>query len=62
MGFSPTALAQDSLDSVPQITIEALDLVAIAEEDEERDALGLAPRFAIPKSVEITPEIGRAHV
>ena len=55
-GFSADALAQSPLDSVPQISIDALDLVTIAAEDEERDALGLAPRYAIPKSVTVTPE------
>ncbi len=32
-----------------------LDLAAIATEDEERDREGLAPRFAIPEAVSITP-------
>jgi len=33
-----------------------LDLVRVYEEDEDRDARGLPPRFAIPESVWLTPE------
>jgi len=44
-----------SLQAVPRVDIPALDLDAVRLEDEEREVLGLAPRYAIPTPVSMTP-------
>jgi hypothetical protein len=43
------------VDQIDTFLASPLDLAAIAKEDEERDAQGLVPRFAIPEPVSITP-------
>lgn len=50
---APVAL--HSIQNITQITFDALDLSAIAAEDVDRERDGLAPRYAIPKPVQITP-------
>ena len=54
-GFTTFGSAQDSIKIVPTISIDSLDLVALEAEDSLRDAQGLAPRFAVPHDVSITP-------
>jgi len=44
------------LADVPVLTVPELDLEAIAEEDEQRLAAGLAPRYAIPNPVQVDPD------
>ena len=53
----PTAsrYAVKDIDRIDTVLTSQLDLVAIAREDEDRDAQGLVPRFAIPEAVAITP-------
>jgi hypothetical protein len=41
---------------VPLRAVLSVDLAAVTLEDAEREAAGLAPRFAIPNKVEITPD------
>ncbi len=52
---SSSASAQSSGVEIPVIKFEALDLNTIAQEDLDRDSFGLAPRYAIPQPVVITP-------
>ena len=68
-GTSTLALGQDiqlskptvqtaslqSLDKVAQAVIPALDLVQVQIEDEQRFQAGMAPRFAVPHEVALTP-------
>jgi hypothetical protein len=44
------------LDRVPLVQAPAVDRVALAREDLEREAAGLPYRFAIPNAVSITPD------
>ncbi|MEC9476537.1 MAG: hypothetical protein VX764_05805 [Planctomycetota bacterium] len=53
---SATAHADVSLKEVPVIHLPGLDIDTLAIEDEERDALGMAPRYAVPNPVTITPQ------
>ncbi|MFH0946935.1 MAG: trypsin-like peptidase domain-containing protein, partial [Planctomycetota bacterium] len=46
----------NSIEDVPVLEVPALDLEAIAVEDEQRESGGLAPRFAIPFPVSVTPD------
>ena len=41
--------------AVPVRTAPAVDRIVVAAEDSQREAAGLAPRFAIPNTVSITP-------
>ena len=54
----PTALSRASLmvelQAVPIEHVEPVDRQAVAREDEQREATGFAPRFAIPNPVSIT--------
>ena len=50
------AAADISLKEVPVIQLPGLDIEMLALEDEERDSLGLAPRYAVPNPVTITPQ------
>ncbi|MGE4602611.1 MAG: hypothetical protein AAEJ65_06890, partial [Planctomycetota bacterium] len=50
------AAADISLKEVPVIQLPGLDIEMLALEDEERDSFGLAPRYAVPNSVTITPQ------
>jgi len=43
------------VDRIDSLLGQQLDLAAIAKEDEDRDAQGLVPRYAIPEVVSITP-------
>jgi len=54
---SPTAadFPVAALESVEQLSIAPLDRDALAIEDEERDRQGLAPRYAVPHPVSMTP-------
>lgn len=47
--------ALKSLDAIPKYFIPALDVPAILREDSTREAQGMAPRFAIPHAVRVTP-------
>ena len=51
-----TAHADIPLKEVPVIQLPGLDLEALALEDEERDDIGLAPRYAVPNPVTISPQ------
>ena len=57
-GSQPTASLPTvtSIEDVPVLTMPALDLEAIAIEDVQREADGLAPRFAIPFPVSVNPD------
>jgi len=44
-----------ALESVDLLQVAALDRVALAAEDEERDRQGLAPRYAVTNPVSVTP-------
>lgn len=44
------------LDQIAKTRIDKLDLKKVAEEDAQRDEEALAPRYAIPHEVRITPE------
>ena len=44
-----------ALDQIPQVELPRIDLEAVQVEDEARADAGLAPRFAIPHEVHITP-------
>ncbi|MGE4618459.1 MAG: dockerin type I repeat-containing protein [Planctomycetota bacterium] len=48
--------ADISLKEVPLIQLPGLDIETLALEDQERDDLSMAPRYAIPNSVQITPQ------
>ncbi|MGE4632985.1 MAG: hypothetical protein AAEJ47_08100, partial [Planctomycetota bacterium] len=50
------AQADISLKEIPFIELPALEIESLAIEDEERDSLGLAPRYAVPNPVTITPQ------
>ena len=56
----PTALTQANVlieqNSVPVAHASPADLQAVALEDEQRERAGLAPRFAIPNAVSMTPD------
>jgi lysyl endopeptidase len=52
---SPTMGQSDDLAIVPVVAVPFPDLARVQAEDEERAALGLAPRFAIPNEVLISP-------
>lgn len=61
--LAPLTLAQLNvpeplpLDQVDLLQFDALDVVALAKEDEARDAAGGAPyRFAVPRDVHVTPD------
>lgn len=45
-----------ALDRVPTLAAQPVDRDAARAEDAEREAQGLAPRFALPQAVSITPE------
>jgi hypothetical protein len=47
--------AVKDVNQVDTVTGSPLDLVAISKQDEADDAQGVAPRFAIPEKVSITP-------
>ncbi len=55
--FEPAAWtrAVQTLVAVPRVEVPPLDLAAVRYEDAEREALGLAPRYAVPNPVSITP-------
>jgi lysyl endopeptidase len=55
--LSPTAMTHQlrPLEAVAKTEFEALNLAQVQREDEEDFMLGLAPRFAVPKPVNITP-------
>ncbi len=44
-----------ALDQVEQVSAPSVDLAAAEQEDQQRETQGLAPRFAIPNEVLITP-------
>lgn len=54
---TPNALATAdlTLDQIPRVELPGIDLAAVQLEDEVRADAGLAPRFAIPHEVHITP-------
>jgi hypothetical protein len=54
----PLALALDVVPGkeVERFEVPAIDLEAVWEEDDEREREGLAPRYAIPNDVWITPD------
>ena len=54
---SPTVSAMNdvSLKEVPVINVPSLDLETLALEDLDRERSGLAPRFAVPQPVTVTP-------
>ncbi|MFN2369926.1 MAG: hypothetical protein ABR506_02100, partial [Candidatus Krumholzibacteriia bacterium] len=45
-----------ALDRVPTLAALPVDREAARSEDADREAAGLAPRFALPQEVSITPE------
>lgn len=51
----PAAISAEELDRIPVIDIDPLDLDAIGQEDVQRQAAGLPPRFAIPHVVAVKP-------
>ncbi len=53
----PTALQHDTtpLSGIEHIGVAGIDLAAVTQEDLEREASGLPPRYAIPREVSITP-------
>ncbi len=53
----PTAWSRDvqPLAAVARHEEPPLDLAAVAAQDEERELLGMAPRFAVPRQTQITP-------
>ncbi len=55
--FQATASLHDvmSVDQIDKVSTGAIDQRRVRLEDEERDANGLPPRFAIPRVVSITP-------
>ncbi|HEB61286.1 MAG TPA: hypothetical protein ENJ06_05620, partial [Phycisphaeraceae bacterium] len=54
----PAAIAFNltSLDNVDTVRFAPLDLKAIAAQDEQEALQGMAPRYAIPNEVSITPD------
>ncbi|MEO2148744.1 MAG: dockerin type I repeat-containing protein [bacterium] len=52
---STLASADISLKDVPVVEVPALDLESLTLEDIDRDRAGLAPRYAVPQSVDIRP-------
>ncbi|RTZ88668.1 MAG: hypothetical protein DSY92_10520, partial [Planctomycetota bacterium] len=54
LGSAP-AIADISLKEVPTVEVPALDIEALNLDDIERDRNGLAPRYAVPEPVTITP-------
>ena len=50
-----TVCADVSIKEVPVVRFEDLDLQTLALEDIDRDRAGLAPRYAVPQPVSITP-------
>ncbi|MFO7607569.1 MAG: FlgD immunoglobulin-like domain containing protein [Candidatus Krumholzibacteriia bacterium] len=50
------AYAVRALDRVPTLAALPVDREAARNEDADREAAGLAPRFALPQEVSITPE------
>ncbi|MGE4613286.1 MAG: hypothetical protein AAEJ46_02985, partial [Planctomycetota bacterium] len=54
LGSAP-ANADISLKEVPTVEVPALDIEALNLDDIERDRNGLAPRYAVPEPVTITP-------
>jgi hypothetical protein len=46
-----------ALESVDRLEVSVLDRSAVALEDEERERQGLAPRYAIPNEVSVTPSM-----
>jgi hypothetical protein len=52
---APADTPDDELAAVPVVMVPFPDLARVQAEDEERAALGLAPRFAIPNEVLISP-------
>jgi hypothetical protein len=55
----PTALTHSDVlieqSAIPLVSAPSVDLRAVAQEDDQRRIAGLAPRFAIPNRVFITP-------
>ena len=49
------AISAEQLDRIPIIDIDPLDLDVIGQEDLQRHATGLPPRFAIPHAVLVEP-------
>jgi len=54
-GTASIALADSPIDVVPVIDIPTIDFHAVEVEDAAREAAGLAPRYAIPHEVALTP-------
>jgi V8-like Glu-specific endopeptidase len=56
-GVSPTArdFPAKPIEAVAVVQVPSVDRAALSVEDEERDREGLAPRYAIPNPVSITP-------
>ncbi len=56
--LQPTVLTHrvNPLESVDSVSLPALDLAALAMEDQDRADQGLPPRYAIPYAVSITPK------
>src|SRR5689334_1916993 len=52
---SAAGRAVRGVNEVDTVLPQKLDLVKIAEEDSARDRKGMAPRFAVPERVSITP-------
>ena len=55
LGFAACPVAASPIAIVPVIDVPTIDFHAVEVEDARRDAEGLAPRYAIPHDVAITP-------
>ncbi|MBI4717263.1 MAG: proprotein convertase P-domain-containing protein [Planctomycetes bacterium] len=44
-----------SVDEIGRVSLDPVDLEAVGKEDAQRERLGLAPRYAVPKPTLITP-------
>ena len=54
-GMTAAVSAESPIDIVPIIEIPTIDFHAVEMEDADREAAGLAPRYAIPHSVTLSP-------
>jgi V8-like Glu-specific endopeptidase len=52
---APSAQHQLPREMVPKITVDNLEYASLFKEDEQREKAGLAPAFAVPTKISITP-------